>query len=62
MYYCGVKPRAMQTPGQESQPQKMETIVIHPNKPGSTATGDSALIAQLKEKPAITVRFEVSKF
>ena len=35
MYYCGVKPRAMQTPGQESQPQKMETIVIHPNKPGS---------------------------
>lgn len=46
MYYCGIKPRALQTQ-QEAQP-KTEMIVIHPQKPSSP--GDSALIAQLSGK------------
>jgi hypothetical protein len=56
MYYCGIKPRAMQTQGEV--PQKMETIVIHPNKPASP--GDSALVAQLKS--AATVSLPLSSF
>lgn len=50
MYYCGIKPRAMQS--EVAAPQK-EMIVIHPPKSGSPAlqkNEDSALIAQLSGK------------
>jgi AT-rich interactive domain-containing protein 2 len=55
MYYCGIKPRALQTQGQETQQPKTEMIVIHPQKPSSPAGGDSALIAQLSGRQGSTV-------
>lgn len=50
MYYCGIKPRAMQS---EVAPPQKEMIVIHPPKSGSPAfqkMEESALIAQLSGK------------
>lgn len=54
MYYCGIKPRAMQS--QEAPVQKTEMIVIHPPKPSSPASHESALIAQLSGKSSNMVR------
>ena len=56
MYYCGIKPRAANMQHQQHQPeqQKTEMIVIHPPKPSSPATQDSALVAQLSGKPTVS--------
>ena len=48
MYYCGIKPRAMQSQEQKSEPKEM--IVIHPPKSSSPANSESALVAQLSGK------------
>jgi hypothetical protein len=60
MYYCGIKPRAMQT-HQEQPQQKTEMIIIHPPKSASPAQ-DSALVAQLSGKPSPSTVRELVDF